>query len=86
MTLCVAPLFLTCSRESKISHSDRVQCGVTEEQLWLKINEPTEKDKGKYAIDIFDGTGSLKRVLDLSGQGKSSGVPTQVTLQYFCIH
>ncbi len=81
MTLCVAPLFLTGSRESKISHSDRVQCGVTGEQLWLKINEPTEKDKGKYAIDFFDGKGSLKRVLDLSGQGKSSGVPTQATLQ-----
>uniref|UniRef100_A0A8C2C8K7 Myomesin 1a (skelemin) n=1 Tax=Cyprinus carpio TaxID=7962 RepID=A0A8C2C8K7_CYPCA len=46
----------------------RVQCGVTGEQLFLKINEPTEKDKGKYAIDIFDGKGSLKRVLDLSGQ------------------
>ncbi|NP_001154812.1 myomesin 1a (skelemin) isoform X1 [Danio rerio] len=55
-------------KESKISHSDRVQCGVTGEQLWLKINEPTEKDKGKYAIDIFDGKGSVKRVLDLSGQ------------------
>lgn len=55
-------------KESKVSHSDRVQCGVTGEQLWLKINEPTEKDKGKYAIDIFDGKGSFKRVLDLSGQ------------------
>ncbi|KTF87815.1 hypothetical protein cypCar_00025868 [Cyprinus carpio] len=55
-------------KESKISHSDRVQCGVTGEQLWLKINEPTEKDKGKYAIDIFNGQGSVKRVLDLSGQ------------------
>uniref|UniRef100_A0A672MUH4 M-protein, striated muscle-like n=1 Tax=Sinocyclocheilus grahami TaxID=75366 RepID=A0A672MUH4_SINGR len=70
-------------KESKISHSDRVQCGVTGEQLWLKINEPTEKDKGKYAIDIFNGQGSVKRVLDLSGQGKSSGVPAQATLQYF---
>ncbi|KAI7809716.1 myomesin 1a (skelemin) isoform X1 [Triplophysa rosa] len=56
------------NKESKISHSERVQSGVTGEQLWLKINEPTEKDKGKYAIDIFDGKGSVKRVLDLSGQ------------------
>uniref|UniRef100_A0A8C2CNE7 Myomesin 1a (skelemin) n=1 Tax=Cyprinus carpio TaxID=7962 RepID=A0A8C2CNE7_CYPCA len=75
-------------KESKISHSDRVQCGVTGEQLWLKINEPTEKDKGKYAIDIFNGQGSVKRVLDLSGQGKSSdrarvvgGLPDVVTIQ-----
>uniref|UniRef100_A0A8B9LMG8 Myomesin 1a (skelemin) n=1 Tax=Astyanax mexicanus TaxID=7994 RepID=A0A8B9LMG8_ASTMX len=56
------------SRESKISHSDRVQCGVTGEQLWLKIKEPTDKDKGKYAIDIFDGSAGVKRVLDLSGK------------------
>uniref|UniRef100_A0A672Q2J6 Myomesin-1-like n=1 Tax=Sinocyclocheilus grahami TaxID=75366 RepID=A0A672Q2J6_SINGR len=73
-------------KESKISHSDRVQCGVTGEQLWLKINEPTEKDKGKYAIDIFDGKGSFKRVLDLSGQGKNrarvvGGLPDVVTIQ-----
>uniref|UniRef100_A0A673L4B0 M-protein, striated muscle-like n=1 Tax=Sinocyclocheilus rhinocerous TaxID=307959 RepID=A0A673L4B0_9TELE len=75
-------------KESKISHSDRVQCGVTGEQLWLKMNEPTEKDKGKYAIDIFDGKGSFKRVLDLSGQGKRSdrarvvgGLPDVVAIQ-----
>uniref|UniRef100_A0A671MI29 M-protein, striated muscle-like n=1 Tax=Sinocyclocheilus anshuiensis TaxID=1608454 RepID=A0A671MI29_9TELE len=68
---------------SFVASCHRVQCGVTGEQLWLKINEPTEKDKGKYAIDIFNGQGSVKRVLDLSGQGKSSGVPAQATLQYF---
>uniref|UniRef100_A0A673LBP5 M-protein, striated muscle-like n=1 Tax=Sinocyclocheilus rhinocerous TaxID=307959 RepID=A0A673LBP5_9TELE len=73
-------------KESKISHSDRVQCGVTGEQLWLKMNEPTEKDKGKYAIDIFDGKGSFKRVLDLSGQGKHrarvvGGLPDVVAIQ-----
>ncbi|XP_063075232.1 myomesin 1a (skelemin) isoform X2 [Engraulis encrasicolus] len=55
-------------KDAKISHSDRVQCGVTGEQLWLKINEPTEKDKGKYAMDIFDGGSGVKRVFDLSGQ------------------
>uniref|UniRef100_A0A8C9TPN7 Myomesin 1a (skelemin) n=1 Tax=Scleropages formosus TaxID=113540 RepID=A0A8C9TPN7_SCLFO len=56
-------------KDSKISQSDRVQSGVTEEQLWLKIKEPTEKDKGKYTINIFDGKDGVKRVLDLSGQG-----------------
>ncbi|KPP67882.1 myomesin-1-like [Scleropages formosus] len=55
-------------KDSKISQSDRVQSGVTEEQLWLKIKEPTEKDKGKYTINIFDGKDGVKRVLDLSGQ------------------
>uniref|UniRef100_A0A4W4F323 Myomesin 1a (skelemin) n=1 Tax=Electrophorus electricus TaxID=8005 RepID=A0A4W4F323_ELEEL len=55
-------------RESKISYSDRVQCGVTGEQLWLKIKEPTNKDKGKYSIDIFDGKANVKKVLDLTGK------------------
>ena len=56
-------------RETKMTHSERLVCGVTGEQLWLKINEPTEKDKGKYAMDIFDGKDGLKRGFDLSGQG-----------------
>ncbi|MGH0178212.1 UNVERIFIED_CONTAM: hypothetical protein FKN15_077193 [Acipenser sinensis] len=55
-------------KESKISYTDRVKCGVTGEQLWLQINEPTEKDKGKYAIEIFDGKGGLQKALDVSGQ------------------
>uniref|UniRef100_A0AAY4AEX1 Myomesin 1 n=1 Tax=Denticeps clupeoides TaxID=299321 RepID=A0AAY4AEX1_9TELE len=55
-------------KDAKISHSDRVQCGVSGEQLWLKINEPTEKDKGKYGINIFDGKDGVKRVFDLTGQ------------------
>ncbi|XP_036375078.1 myomesin 1a (skelemin) [Megalops cyprinoides] len=55
-------------KESKISQSDHLQFGVTGEELWLKINAPTEKDKGKYAIDIFDGASGVKRIFDLSGQ------------------
>uniref|UniRef100_A0A1A8I2E1 Myomesin 1a (Skelemin) n=1 Tax=Nothobranchius kuhntae TaxID=321403 RepID=A0A1A8I2E1_NOTKU len=46
----------------------RVKSGVTGEQLWLKINEPTEKDKGKYTMDIFDGKDGVKRVLELGGK------------------
>lgn len=61
------PLFF---RDSKIAASERVKSGVTGEQLWLKINEPTEKDKGKYTMDIFDGKDGVKRVFDLSGQGE----------------
>uniref|UniRef100_A0A3B3BVT7 Myomesin 1a (skelemin) n=1 Tax=Oryzias melastigma TaxID=30732 RepID=A0A3B3BVT7_ORYME len=55
-------------RESKIAASERVKSGVTGEQLWLKINEPTEKDKGKYSMDIFDGKDGVKRVFDLTGK------------------
>uniref|UniRef100_A0A3Q1B6R4 Myomesin 1a (skelemin) n=1 Tax=Amphiprion ocellaris TaxID=80972 RepID=A0A3Q1B6R4_AMPOC len=49
-------------------HKYRVKSGVTGEQLWLKINEPTEKDKGKYTMDVFDGKDGVKRVFDLSGK------------------
>nr|XP_046264897.1 myomesin 1a (skelemin) isoform X3 [Scatophagus argus] len=55
-------------KDAKIAASERVKSGVTGEQLWLKINEPTEKDKGKYTMDIFDGKDGVKRVFDLSGQ------------------
>ncbi|CAG5896539.1 unnamed protein product [Menidia menidia] len=55
-------------KDAKIAASERVKAGVTGEQLWLKINEPTEKDKGKYAIDIFDGKDGVKRIFDLSGK------------------
>ncbi|KAM6990088.1 myomesin 1a (skelemin) isoform 1-T1 [Tautogolabrus adspersus] len=55
-------------KDAKIAVSERVKAGVTGEQLWLKINEPTEKDKGKYCMDVFDGKDGVKRVFDLSGQ------------------
>ncbi|XP_029309187.1 myomesin 1a (skelemin) isoform X2 [Cottoperca gobio] len=55
-------------KETKIATSERVKSGVTGEELWLKINEPTEKDKGKYSMDIFDGKDGVKRVFDLSGK------------------
>ncbi|MEQ2174543.1 hypothetical protein GOODEAATRI_008962, partial [Goodea atripinnis] len=64
--------------------SERVKSGVTGEQLWLKINEPTEKDKGKYTMDIFDGKDGVKRVLDLTGKDRArvvGGLPDVVAIQ-----
>ncbi|CAL1580333.1 unnamed protein product [Knipowitschia caucasica] len=55
-------------KDTKIAASERLKSGVTGEQLWLQINEPTEKDKGKYTMDIFDGKDGVKRVFDLSGK------------------
>lgn len=37
---------------------------------WLQICEPSEKDKGKYTFEIFDGQDNHQRSLDLSGQGE----------------
>lgn len=48
------------------------------EQLWLQISEPTEKDKGKYAIEFSDGKGGLKRTIELTGQGNHTHTHTNI--------
>uniref|UniRef100_A0AAY5JX31 Myomesin 1b n=1 Tax=Esox lucius TaxID=8010 RepID=A0AAY5JX31_ESOLU len=80
-------------KDSAIAFTDRIKSGVVGEQLWLQISEPTEKDKGKYAIEFFDGKGSLQRTVELAGQGKATspttldrarvagGLPDVVTIQ-----
>ncbi|XP_065441394.1 myomesin-1 isoform X3 [Chrysemys picta bellii] len=54
--------------DAKIKYTDRVKTGVTGEQIWLQINEPTPQDKGKYIMELFDGKTTHTRKLDLSGQ------------------
>ncbi|XP_070308804.1 myomesin-1 isoform X2 [Odocoileus virginianus] len=51
-----------------IKYSDRVKSGVTGEQIWLQINEPTPNDKGKYVMELFDGKTGHQKMVDLSGQ------------------
>ncbi|XP_073531490.1 myomesin-2 isoform X1 [Phyllobates terribilis] len=55
-------------RETKVSSSEKMRIGGTDEFAWLQICEPTEKDKGKYTFEIFDAKSSYKRTVDLSGQ------------------
>lgn len=63
-------VFFAVNSGTPIKYSDRVKSGVTGQQIWLQISEPTPNDKGKYVMELFDGkTGHLKTV-DLSGQGK----------------
>ncbi|XP_048219602.1 myomesin-1 isoform X2 [Perognathus longimembris pacificus] len=51
-----------------IKFTDRVKSGVTGEQIWLQISEPTPNDKGKYVMELFDGKTGHQRTVDLSGQ------------------
>ncbi|KAL4838734.1 hypothetical protein H8958_011536 [Nasalis larvatus] len=51
-----------------VRYSDRVKTGVTGEQIWLQINEPTPNDKGKYIMELFDGKTGHQKTVDLSGQ------------------
>ncbi|XP_006891485.1 PREDICTED: myomesin-1 [Elephantulus edwardii] len=53
---------------SAIKYTDRVKTGVTGEQIWLQINEPTPNDKGKYVMELFDGQTGHHKTVDLSGQ------------------
>lgn len=55
--------------DTQIKFTDRVKTGVTGEQIWLQINEPTPQDKGKYTMELFDGKTGHKKTVDLSGQG-----------------
>uniref|UniRef100_A0A2K5H7Q6 Myomesin-1 n=1 Tax=Colobus angolensis palliatus TaxID=336983 RepID=A0A2K5H7Q6_COLAP len=72
-----------------VRYSDRVKTGVTGEQIWLQINEPTPNDKGKYIMELFDGKTGHQKTVDLSGQGKQlfyrarvlGGLPDVVTIQ-----
>uniref|UniRef100_A0A8C4SPB9 Myomesin 2a n=1 Tax=Erpetoichthys calabaricus TaxID=27687 RepID=A0A8C4SPB9_ERPCA len=59
-------------KESKISSSEKMRVGGTAEMVWLQICEPTDREKGKYTIEILDGKQSYKRTIDLSGQGNLS--------------
>ncbi|KAH0617803.1 hypothetical protein JD844_016400 [Phrynosoma platyrhinos] len=54
--------------EVKIKYTERVKTGVTGEQIWLQINEPTPSDKGKYLLELFDGKTGHTKTVDLSGQ------------------
>ncbi|XP_036919270.1 myomesin-2 [Sturnira hondurensis] len=55
-------------KDAKISSSEHMRIGGSEEMAWLQVCEPSEKDKGKYTFEIFDGKDSHQRSLDLSGQ------------------
>lgn len=78
-------LHIFSSRDSAIAFTDRIKSGVVGEQLWLQISEPTEKDKGKYAIEFFDGKGGLKRTIELAGQGihAHTHIQTHTIILYF---
>uniref|UniRef100_A0A8C9N6C1 Myomesin-1 n=1 Tax=Serinus canaria TaxID=9135 RepID=A0A8C9N6C1_SERCA len=81
--------------DTQIKFTDRMRTGVTGEQIWLQINEPTPQDKGRYTMELFDGNTTHKKTVDLSGQGRPfplltsllyrarvlGGLPDVVTIQ-----
>uniref|UniRef100_A0A8C2E8P5 Myomesin 3 n=1 Tax=Cyprinus carpio TaxID=7962 RepID=A0A8C2E8P5_CYPCA len=67
----VCPLivsFSRCDRDKRIDLEERSKPGSSMQKVWIEILGPTEKDKGKYTLEMFDGQETHKRSLDLSGQ------------------
>uniref|UniRef100_A0A3B3WLM8 Myomesin 2a n=1 Tax=Poecilia mexicana TaxID=48701 RepID=A0A3B3WLM8_9TELE len=55
-------------KESKIASSEKMRIGGTAEMAWMQICDPSDKEKGHYAIEISDGVTTHTRTFDLSGQ------------------
>nr|XP_023668868.1 myomesin-3 [Paramormyrops kingsleyae] len=55
-------------REKRIDQDQRALPGSSMRKLWVEILGPTESDKGKYSLQMFDGAETHTRTLDLSGQ------------------
>ncbi|NWW70854.1 MYOM3 protein, partial [Climacteris rufus] len=60
-------------KEKQLESRDRMKTGSTMNQIWLHILDPTEADKGKYTLELFDGSTSHRLSTDLSGQEKPKG-------------
>ncbi|XP_012680170.2 myomesin-3 [Clupea harengus] len=55
-------------KERRIDLDDRTKPGTSMLKVWIEIFHPTESDKGKYTLEMFDGVDTHKRSLDLAGQ------------------
>ncbi|XP_056413006.1 myomesin-3 [Hyla sarda] len=55
-------------KTQKLSSTERIKSGSTENQVWLQMKDPTDSDRGLYTVELFDGKDIHKRTLDLSGK------------------
>ncbi|XP_030637314.1 myomesin-3 [Chanos chanos] len=55
-------------KEKRIDQEARTKPGSSMQKVWIEIFNPTENDKGKYTLEMFDGKETHTRSLDLSGQ------------------
>ncbi|NWR48689.1 MYOM3 protein, partial [Regulus satrapa] len=57
-------------KDKQLESRDRLRAGSTINRIWLHILEPTEADRGRYSLELFDGNSSHKLYTDLAGQGE----------------
>ncbi|KAG7474146.1 hypothetical protein JOB18_002672 [Solea senegalensis] len=55
-------------KEKRIDQEGRTKSGSSMQMVWIDIPNPTDNDKGKYTLEMFDGKETHKRFLDVSGQ------------------
>ncbi|GCC34673.1 myomesin-3 isoform X1 [Chiloscyllium punctatum] len=71
--------------EKSLESHERRRMGFDNEHIWLQIFNPTEADKGKYTLDLFDGKETHKRILNLSEQVFSEAVTEHQRLKQAAI-
>ncbi|XP_017279234.1 myomesin-3 [Kryptolebias marmoratus] len=55
-------------REKRIDQDARTKPGSSMQKVWIDISNPTENDKGKYTLEMFDGKETHKGLFELSGE------------------
>ncbi|XP_077431645.1 myomesin-3 isoform X2 [Vanacampus margaritifer] len=56
------------SKGKRMEPQSRIRMGSNVHTVWMDVFNPTENDKGKYTLEMFDGVETHERHLDLSGQ------------------
>uniref|UniRef100_A0AAX7TIW4 Myomesin 3 n=1 Tax=Astatotilapia calliptera TaxID=8154 RepID=A0AAX7TIW4_ASTCA len=72
-------------KEKRIDEEARTKPGSSMQKVWIEIFNPTESDKGKYTLEMFDGKETHKRFLDLSGKAFDDALLEHQRLNYFCL-
>ncbi|XP_074539735.1 myomesin-3 [Halichoeres trimaculatus] len=60
--------------EKRIDQEARMKPGSSMDMVWIEIRNPTDNDKGKYTLEMFDGKETHKRCLELSGQALADAI------------
>ncbi|XP_047454895.1 myomesin-3 [Mugil cephalus] len=71
--------------EKRIDQEARSKPGSTMQRVWIEILNPTESDKGKYTLEMFDGHETHKRTLELSAQALAEALLEHQRLKQLAI-
>uniref|UniRef100_A0A8C6PES1 Myomesin 3 n=1 Tax=Nothobranchius furzeri TaxID=105023 RepID=A0A8C6PES1_NOTFU len=55
------------------------------QKVWIDVSNPSENDRGKYTLEMFDGKDTHKRYFELSAEVFAEALLEHQRLNYFCI-